>query len=268
MVRRVSTVSSRWVALWRSRGMIALLVNRDLRVRYSTSVLGYLWTILDPLLSALVYWFVFTVIFVRAGVGESPYIVFLLAGLLPWTWASSSIQECTRALTAEAKLVRSSNIPREVWVLRVVFSKFMEFLFSLPVIAAFAIFAGAKVSWYLLFLPLALLVQGLLLIGLGLILAPLTVLFTDLQRLVRIALRIMFYLSPIIYGITDVPEKFRTLYSLNPFSGIIDLIRASFFPDQFASWGPFITASAITLVVFALGIFVFRTVERAALKEI
>jgi hypothetical protein len=62
MVRRVSTVSSRWVALWRSRGMIALLVNRDLRVRYSTSVLGYLWTILDPLLSALVYWFVFTVI--------------------------------------------------------------------------------------------------------------------------------------------------------------------------------------------------------------
>ncbi|MTA66675.1 MAG: ABC transporter permease, partial [Actinobacteria bacterium] len=124
-------MSSRWVALWRSRGMIALLVNRDLRVRYSTSVLGYIWTILDPLLSALVYWFVFTVIFVRSGVGESPYIVFLLAGLLPWTWATSSIQECTRALTAEAKLVRSSNIPREVWVLRVVFSKFMEFLFSL-----------------------------------------------------------------------------------------------------------------------------------------
>jgi ABC-2 type transport system permease protein len=106
------------------------------------------------------------------------------------------------------------------------------------------------------------------LIGIGLILAPLTVLFTDVQRLVRIILRIMFYLSPIIYGIADVPEKFRTLYSLNPFSGIIDLIRASFFPGEFAGWGPFITASVITLVVFTLGIFVFRSLERAALKEI
>ena len=105
-------MSSRWVALWRSRGMIALLVNRDLRVRYSTSVLGYLWTILDPLLSALVYWFVFTVIFVRAGVGESPYIVFLLAGLLPWTWATSSIWVSRKSIWPSSSRSTSMNSSR------------------------------------------------------------------------------------------------------------------------------------------------------------
>ena len=93
----------------RTRRVLWLLVSRDLKVRYAGSLLGYLWTVLDPLLVAGVYWFVFTKVFSRAGLAPGvPYIVFLLAALLPWNWASGVLTEATRALTRESKLVRST----------------------------------------------------------------------------------------------------------------------------------------------------------------
>lgn len=260
-------MASRPVALWRSRRMVALLVNRDLRVRYSTSFLGYVWTILDPLLSALVYWFVFTVIFIRKG-GESPYIVFLLAGLLPWTWASGAINASCKAMSGEAKLVRSSNVPREVWVVRVVLAKFVEFIFSLPVIVLFAIAFGASLHWQVIYFPLATAIMFLLLTGVALILAPATVLVTDLERVVKIVLRLLLYLSPVLYSVNDVPEQLQGLFMLNPFSGIIDLYRMAFFPNQFVGWTPVITATIISVTTFVIGLFVFRRLERPVLKEI
>ena len=101
--------------------MLLLLVRRDIKVRYAQSVLGYLWSVLDPLLMALVYWFVFTQIFVRT-VGESPYILFLLTGMLPFMWFQQTVGGSTNAIKDE-RLVRSTAMPREIWVLRLVVSK-------------------------------------------------------------------------------------------------------------------------------------------------
>ena len=129
---------ARPVALWNRRRAIKLLVTRDLKVRYASSTLGYLWSVLEPLLLAGIYWFIFTQIFTRT-VGVEPYIVFLLAGLLPWTWFNGAVTDAARALHTEAKLVRSTNVPREVWVVRVVLSKGVEFLLSLPVLFLFAV---------------------------------------------------------------------------------------------------------------------------------
>lgn len=91
-----------------------MLTVRDLRVRYSTSALGYFWSILDPLVMAGIYWFVFTQVFDR-DVGESPYIVFLLTALLPWMWFNGAVGDCTRAFLKEARLIRSTKIPRTIW---------------------------------------------------------------------------------------------------------------------------------------------------------
>ncbi len=156
-----------------------------------------------------IYWFVFTQIFGR-GVGEEPYIVFLISALLPWVWFNASVTDFTRAFNKDARLVRSTAIPRSIWVNRIVLSKGVEFLCSLPVLVGFAVFAGAQVGWGLLWFPLAVILQAMLLVGLGLIVAPLCVLWKDLERTTRLVLRALFYASPVIYGVNDLPARSPT----------------------------------------------------------
>ena len=121
----------------RYRHALWLLTTRDLKVRYSTSALGYVWSVLDPLVMAGIYWFVFTQVFQRT-VGTGPYIVFLLSALLPWMWFNGAVSDSTRAFLKDAKLVRSTKIPRTIWVTRIVLSKGIEFILAMPVLALFA----------------------------------------------------------------------------------------------------------------------------------
>jgi ABC-2 type transport system permease protein len=248
------------------RQTLWLLTRRDLKVRYATSFLGYFWSILDPLVMAIIYWFVFTQIVDRP-IGEAPYIVFLLAGLLPWMWFTTAVGDSTRAFTKDAKLVRSTRLPRSVWVSRIVLSKGIEFLLGIPVIAAFAVLSGAQLTWGVVWLPLAIVIQATLTLGLGLMIAPLVVFFRDLERAVRLILRFLFYASPIIYGLSDLPRGLDTWAALNPLAGIISLYRASFFPEQ-VQLIPVLCAVIISLVSLALGTLVFRRAVHSVLKEI
>ncbi|MBC7443690.1 MAG: ABC transporter permease [Ramlibacter sp.] len=250
----------------RYRHSLWLLTQRDLRVRYSTSLLGYFWSILDPLVMAGIYWFVFTQVFQR-GVGNEPYIVFLLAALLPWMWFNGTISDCTRAFLREAKLIRSTRIPRTIWVNRLVLSKGIEFLASIPVLVLFAAFSGAPMSADAVFFPLAIVIQALLTVGVGLIVAPLVVFFRDLERAVKLVLRFLFYASPIIYGTTDLPQQLQFWAAFNPLSGIFSLYRAAFFPGQL-NWAVVGVSAAMSLALLAVGLVVFTRTERAVLKEI
>ncbi|MDF2916064.1 MAG: sugar transporter [Microbacterium sp.] len=243
-----------------------LLSARDLRVRYSTSALGYLWSILDPLVMSGIYWFVFTQVFHR-DVGENPYIVFLITALLPWVWFNSAVTDFTRAFNKDARLVRSTSIPRSIWIGRIVLSKGVEFLFSLPVLAVFAVFGGATINAAILLFPVAVLLQVILLLGLGLIVAPLCVLWGDLERTTRLILRALFYASPIIYGVADLPGVFKDLGAFNPLAGIFTLYRVGFFPDQWDTMSVVVGAVA-SILIFVLGILVFSRLERAVLKEL
>ncbi len=248
------------------RDSLWLLTTRDLRVRYSTSFLGYFWSILDPLVMAVIYWFVFTQI-VQRSIGAEPYIVYLLAGLLPWMWFNGAVGDSTRAFIKDAKLVRSTRIPHTVWVLRIVLAKGIEFLASIPVIVAFAVLFGASLTWGVLWLPLAVVLQAILTVGLALMIAPLVVFFRDLERAVKLILRFLFYGSPIIYGLGDLPDGLEFWASFNPLAGIISLYRASFFPEQVDAQAVLI-ATAMSLAFLAVGILVFRRMVRSVLKEI
>ncbi|MBZ4487097.1 ABC transporter permease [Microbacterium sp. cx-55] len=243
-----------------------LLSARDLRVRYATSALGYLWSVLDPLVMSGIYWFVFTQVFGR-GVGEEPYIVFLITALLPWVWFNSAVTDFTRAFNKDARLVRSTAIPRSIWVNRIALSKGIEFLCSLPVLVLFAVVSGATVGWGLLLFPVAVLLQAVLLVGLGLIVAPLCVLWGDLERTTRLVLRALFYASPIIYGVTDLPGAFADLAALNPLAGIFTLYRVGFFPDQWDALSVGIGA-VTSILILIIGVLVFRRLERSVLKEL
>ncbi|RCK57173.1 ABC transporter permease [Microbacterium sorbitolivorans] len=243
-----------------------LLSARDLRVRYATSWLGYLWSVLDPLVMSGIYWFVFTQVFHRS-TGAEPYIVFLISALLPWVWFNTSISDFTKAFSKDAKLVRSTAIPRSIWIGRIILSKGIEFLCSLPVLVIFAVTAGAELTWGVLWFPLAIIVQIVLLTGLGLIVAPLCIMFRDLERTTRLILRALFYGTPIIYAVTDLPDGFHFLGLINPLAGIFTMYRASFFPEQWDT-AAVATSAVVSVAVLLLGIWVFRRLERQVLKEL
>jgi ABC-2 type transport system permease protein len=256
------------------RSILRLLVVRDLKVRYSSSALGYLWTIIDPLMMSAVYWLVFGFVFNATDRGLDPYIVFLVIGVLAWQWFNAGVVDTTRALQQEAKLVRSTNLPREIWVLKIVGAKGVEFVLSLPVIALFMVIQDRPPTWNALWcVPLAIVLQTVLISGIGLALASMAVLVTDLQRVVRILLRVMFYLTPVLYSVHILEDAFNVdgitkIVALNPMAGIIDLYRRAAFPDTQTPWHVVGIGSVVTVVVFFLGASIFRRLEPAVLKEL
>jgi ABC-2 type transport system permease protein len=256
------------------RQVLWLLVVRDLKVRYSSSALGYLWTIIDPLMMACVYWLVFGLVFNGASRGLQPYVVFLVVGVLAWQWFNSGVMDTTRALQQESRLVRSTSLPREVWVLKIVLAKGVEFVLSIPVIGLFMVIYGHHPTWAGLWsVPAAIALQLLLVSGIGLALASLTVLVTDLQRVVRILLRVMFYLTPVLYSVHILEKSFDVphitqLVALNPMAGIIDLYRRAVFEDTQTPWHVPAIGAVVTLVIFVVGAWIFRRLEPAVLKEL
>lgn len=262
------------------RKVLWTLVKRDLRIRYARSVLGYLWTLIDPLAMALVYWFVFGVIYKTRGVSSSqgaPYVVYLVAGLLAWNWFNNSINETARALYAERLLVRSTNLPRELWVIRVVISKGIEHLMSLPILIAFiAVFAlhGSEIhlNWRFVYWIPALILEFFLCVGMGLVMAPVTALVDDFVRIVRIVLRMLFYLTPIVYSVEKLSHNApwaKKFLQANPLTGINDMYRLGFLntsvhPD-YRAWAWCVVITAFWLV---FGMWVFRRLESPVLKEI
>lgn len=247
---------------------LRLLVFRDLQIRYAGTWLGYLWSLLDPLFMSLIYWLVFTVILGARGVGEQPYLLFLLAGILPWVWLASSLNDSSRALITENRLVRSIALPRALWVIKSITAKAMEFIFALPILIGLAIIFGKSVTWELLWFPVAFILQYLLLVGIGLLLAPLTVLARDMKNIIRLVVRLGFYLTPIIYSVSDVPEQGQFLSYLNPMTGIVTLYRAGFWPQGTEILYPLLSAVLWALGLFALGLFFFKKIEATVLKEV
>lgn len=251
---------------WQYRRILELLVRRDLKVRYAGSALGYLWSVLDPLLMSLVYWFVFTKIFHRH-VTFQPYILFLVIGQITYAWFQGGVSTGAKALHKEAQMVRSTNVPRELWVVRVVASKGVEWVYSLPVVAIFALAYLKKPTLGVVYLPLAALLAFFLTLSLGLILAPITVLVRDIDRIIPVALRVLFYCSPVVYSVHDVPQSVHAIYAFNPTVGMLELARAAFFPAEL-QWQSVLTSSIDIVVLFTIGVFVFTRFERQVLKEI
>lgn len=275
--------TARIVRIFEHRKVLWTLVKRDLRVRYARSVLGYLWTLIDPLAMALVYAFVFGVIYKTRGVSSSdgaPFVLFLVAGLLPWNWFNMSINESARALYSERLLVRSTNLPRELWVVRLVISKGIEFLMSLPILLGFIAYFrwGSSGDGHiilhpdklLLWIP-ALALEFLLCVGMGLVMAPVTALVDDFVRLVRIGLRVLFYLTPIVYSTEILAHKApwaRHIQQFNPMTGINDMIRQFFLTDVTPDYHAWIYGTIVTFFWLGFGMWVFKKLEPAVLKEI
>jgi ABC-2 type transport system permease protein len=268
-------VTSSVVDIWRYREVLTLLVRRDLTVKYQQSILGYFWTLLEPLAIAVTYWFVFDVLYGTKPAGNEPYILFLVSGLFAWIWVNGVLGEATVSLTLQHRLITTIKVPRELFPISRVVSKFVEYLAAMPVLIVVAIATGAHFGWNLLFLPLAILLEMFLLIGVSLLLSSLNVMLRDVERFMRLLQRVLMYAVPVIYPLTKVTEATRmpgwlkTIYELNPLVGIFELNHAAWL----ASYGTprtglIVSASVGSLLTLLIGWVVFRRLEPAVLKEL
>jgi len=262
MIERVREV-------YRYRRALVHLISRDIRLKYQGTRLGYLWSLFEPLLLTSIYFLVFSLI---GRFGIENYGLFLIVALLPWLWFNAAMIASATSLTGQGRLVARVYLPREVQPLAVVGAKAFEFVASTPVIVLFAFILGVGPSWYLAAFPLAFLMEGALLIGLTLFVAATNVLMRDVDRLMRILLRALFYISPIIYPTITawerLPKVFDILYWFNPLAGILELYRAAWFPGYFPGWGLVAASGAISFIVLVGGWWVFARLEPLVLKEL
>ena len=256
---------------FRYRALIASLVARELKARYRGSVLGFFWSFVNPLLLLLVYTFVFTVVLPASHPPElEPFALFMFCGILPWTWFSSSLLEASSVLIAGGHLIRKVLFPAEVLPIVTVLAGLAHFCLGLPILAAFLLYYRVPVSLTdLMWFPVIVLIQLILTLGLALLLSALAVHFRDVRDLLSNLLTLWFFATPIIYSLSQAPEPVRRYLTLNPFTHLaVSYQEVLFRAGSFALWPQLLVVGAGSVLVFALGYFVFDRLRDTFAEEV
>jgi succinoglycan biosynthesis protein ExoA len=256
--------------IWARREVLKRIVREDLRVKYEDHILGYVWSVLEPMLMVGVFWLIFAKMFPATGFrgGVDPYLLFLVSGILPWTWFNTVVTASTASITSNSSLIKKVFLPREIFPLSLVISKTVEFVLSLAVMFVIALLYSVRPSAYLLALPVATLLMVVMLTGIALLLSVTNTLLRDVERVVRPVLRVMFYLSVVLFPVANVPVQLQKIVRLNPLVGIFELIHAIWYPALFPGWGSVLYSAVFAVGLLFLGWIVFLRAEPAVLKEI
>lgn len=241
--------------LYRYRGLVWALVLRHLATRYRGSLLGFLWSFLNPLCLMLVYVLVFR-FYIRFDQVEH-YTVFVFCGLLPWLWLTSSLQEGTSSIVASGHLITKSMFPAHILPAVSVITNLINFLLSIPILLVFMWALGVKFYSTLLLVPVLVIVQCVFLYGATLALGALNVHFRDVQHIVGNLLTFLFFLCPIIYPVETVPERFRFTLDYNPLALITSFYHKLVLDGALPGSGEFlyVLAASIIMLLAGLGIF-------------
>ncbi len=235
------------------------LVQREIKARYKQSVIGYFWVILNPLVLMAIYTFVFSVVF-KFPV-NIPYPLFLFAALLPWNFLQNGIMTATNSLVTNDILLKKVAFPREVIPYSVLIAKGVDFVFSLILFVLLLIFYKINLSVTAFMIIPILFIQVILMTGLSLILSTFNLFYRDIQYLTNLVLMVWMYMSPVVYPLSMVPEKYVWAYKLNPMVGIIEGYRSVLFgyPIEYSIIG---WAFVVSLFVLILGFVVFKKFEK------
>lgn len=208
--------------LYKYREMLSNLVKKDLRTRYKGSVLGFLWTFVNPLLQLVVYTMVFSLI-MRAGVDK--YYIYLFVALVPWIFFATSLTSSAASIIGSKDLIKKVYFPRIIIPMSVVNGAFMNMIFTMVVVFVALIFSGIGISQYIIFLPVIMVLEYLFALGLSFMVSALNVYFRDLEHILGIVTMAWMYGTPILYGIDMVPEQLQPIFNLNPMTPIILAFR-------------------------------------------
>lgn len=245
----------RGVPLRQYLDLIVTLTHKEVKVRYKNNVLGYFWSIANPLASALVYYFALQVI-LRSNVEN--YVVFLTIGLFAWQWFTNFVMGACGVFLSNGSLIKKSVFPRFVLPIALDLQDAFHYVMSVPVTLGFLYAYGLPISWHIVVgMILILPAQFFLLLGIGMAVGSWNLFFRDMERILGIVLNMMFYLSPVIYPIERVPEPYRKFLHLNPMTPLIEAWRGVFMKG-IIMWRDIGIVYLYAAIAMVIGIYVYR----------
>ena len=251
--------------LYQYRELLKTNVKKDIRGKYKGSFLGVLWSFVNPLLQVLVYAIIFPYIM---RVKTDNYLIFLICGIIPWTWFTTSINNGTSCILVNSNLIKKVYFPREILPISIVTSGLINFLISCLIILIFVLGGGLGISWHLVFLPLIILIQYVVTLALVFLLSAINVYVKDVEYLVIFFINMAFYATPVLYSTEMFSGWFLWIFKLNPMAHLISAYRDIFYLHQVPQLGSLAVVLGIGLVVLVLCYLVFDRLEKRFAEEI
>jgi len=256
--------------------LLVNLTKKELKVKYRGSFIGFFWSLLNPLLTMLVFSFVFSFI-LRLGIKD--FYIFFLCALLPWNLLANSVNMSVSSVVANGGLIKKIYFPREIIPLSIISSNVVSYFLELIILFIFMIVAKYPFYRLLYLLPILVIVQLFLVIGISLFFSSINVYFRDTQHLVNIFIMIWFYVTPIIYPLSMVPQRYLKFMVLNPMTPLIEFYRTIFYYSKNPELGfynffqtpgsyYFVISFLISITVFFIGYFTFKKLEGRFAEEI
>lgn len=248
------------------RQMIISLVRKELRGRYKGSVLGFLWTFINPLFQLIVYNFVFSII-LKSTIDK--YYLFLFVALIPWLFFSTCLQGGSSCILNQKDMVKKIYFPREVLPISFVTTAFVNMLFCFIIIFAVIFVSGVGVNFRaLLYLPIIMLVEYILALGFTMLSSALTVYFRDLEHILGIIGMAWMYMTPIMYSHEIIPEKFQKVFYLNPMTSVIAAYRDILYYKRIPELSTLLGAILLGVLIFIIGCFTFSKLQKRFVEEL
>lgn len=251
--------------LLRYKELLTNLVMENLKLRYRGAVLGYLWSLLNPILMMIVYSIIFSYI-VRIGVKNYP--LFLLCALLPWSFFSTSLIAASSSIVDNFNLINKVYFPREIFPISVVLANLFHLIISMIILLVFLSFTQIKSILPIFMLPFAIIAHVVFTMGISLLLSCLTVFYRDIKHILEIVMMIWFYATPIIYPLSMVPEKLQIFFFLNPMVWIISIYRSILFYGEYPAISVILTTYSFSFLIFYLGCYFFQKYDNLIPKSL
>ena len=237
------------------RDLVYILTVKEIKTRYKNNALGYLWSLANPLAYALIFYFAFGVIF---RFEMENYALFLICGLFPWQWLNNSSVTSANVFLSNASLIKKAIFPRYIVTIASCLQEGFHFLMTIPVLLIFMIVFDVDINAILLLgVPLLLVIQFMMVVGLSLIIGTLNVFFRDINYIVQVSFQMLFYLTPILYPLSKIPEEYVGYMLMNPFVPIIsswrDLLMKGSLDMNYV-----LLALLNSTILLVLGIFIYR----------
>jgi len=257
--------SNSWVAvnlcdLWSYRELLYFLMWRDVKVRYKQTALGITWVVMQPLLTTLIFT-VFLGMLVRVPSDGLPYPLMAYAGLLPWTFFSGSVSTSSNSLVSSANLITKVYFPRMIIPAAAVGARLVDLGIAFVILAGMMLYYRVSLTLNFFMLPVLVVLVTLLALGFGMLTSALNVKYRDVGMILPVLIQLWMYVSPILYPLNLIPERWRGLYSINPMVGIVDGFRSILLGRPF-NWTALGFSTIITIILLICSAYMFRRVEK------
>lgn len=252
-------------SLYDYRELLKTSVKKDIGGKYKHSFLGVLWSFVNPLLQIIVYAIIFPLI-MRSNIEY--YVVFMVCGLIPWNYFSTVINRASFTMIENGNILKKVYFPREILPLSVVTSETITFLISSIIIVCFVLGYGLGITINIVFYPILLFVQFVLLLGISLFVSSITVYFRDLQHFIGVLLQLFFYATPIVYAVESIPENFQWILKYNPMTYIIEGYRDIFYYQTMPEIGTLLIVLVIGILLCVTGYIVFNKLQKKFAEEL